>query len=177
MPIRHDRPESRPQHGDILSGWSTSTPSPMRSPLCTQHASRLLSRSPCHRLTRIPAQTSIPWHSEPFAASGVGLPPPASAWPYPGPLGARSKRPAWSCSPPQAPTVVHTAHGERPAGSVDLGKAYGCHPSRGGLLFVLKQDAIARVHVPERVGRTVLRNGYICFDLYQGLTPVKEKTN
>ena len=69
------------------------------------------------------------------------------------------------------------AHREGPTGPVDLGKAYGCHPSRGCLLFVLKQDAVARVHVPERVGRAVLRDGYICFDLYQGLTPVKEKTN
>jgi len=60
---------------------------------------------------------------------------------------------------------------------MNLGKAYGRYPSRGCLLFVLKQDAIARLHVPKRVGRAIFRDGYICFDLYQGLTPVKEKTN
>jgi hypothetical protein len=57
---------------------------------------------------------------------------------------------------------------------VDLGKANGCHPSRGCLLFALKQDAVARFHVSEGVGRAVLGDGYICVDLYQGLTPVNQ---
>lgn len=56
-----------------------------------------------------------------------------------------------------------------------LGKAYGRHTGRCRLLLLLEQDTVARLHVPEWVGRAVLRDGDICFDLYQGLTPVKRK--